>query len=466
LLAPFTDFAKTARMDAPEVRYARSGDVSIAYAVVGDGPIDVVFVSGWVLSNLEVAWEGTPRAFYERIASFARLILFDKRGTGLSDRVAGIPDLQTRMDDVRAVMDAVGSQRAAIMGFSEGGPLAILFAATHPARTAALVLYGTLPTWTQAPDFPWEPSHEERQEYIRVNAPRIGTGPWLDERLRAFAPSTADDEATRHWWRRWVQVSASPGAVLALADMNGGIDVRHVLPAVRVPTLVLHRVDDEDTRLPEGRYLAERIPAAQFTQLPGADHGWWVDSGQIVDQIEPFLTGLRDAGEWEAVEPDRVLATVLFTDIVGSTSRLAELGDRRWRELLQAHHALVRRLLVRYSGREVDTAGDGFVAAFDGPARAIRCAVDIVRGVHGLGLEIRAGLHTGECEIVDGKVSGIAVHIGARVAAEAGPAEVLVSGTVKDLVAGSGLAFSERGLAELRGVPGKWPLFAVQQATA
>jgi class 3 adenylate cyclase/pimeloyl-ACP methyl ester carboxylesterase len=449
-------------VEAPEIRYTRSGDVNIAYAVVGNGPFDVVFVSGWVLSNLEVAWEGSAAAFYEGMASFCRLILFDKRGTGLSDRVAGIPDLQTRMDDVRAVMDAVGSKRAAVMGFSEGGPMAILFAASHPDRAAGLVLYGTLPTFTRASDYPWAPTREERNEAIRLAEQRIGTDPWLDEQLRGMAPSTANDESTKRWWRRWVRVSASPGAILALRLMNSEIDVRPVLRAVRVPTLVLHRIGDEDVLIDEGRYLADRIPAAQFVALSGDDHGWWINTTQLVGEVGPFLRALWDGGAWEAVEADRVLATILFTDIVGSTTKVAELGDRRWRELLTQHNAIVRRLLVRYSGRELDTAGDGFFATFDGPARAIRCALAIGTAVREIGLEVRAGLHTGECEMVEGKIGGIAVHIGARVAGVAGPGEVLVSGTVKDLVAGSGIRFSERGLAELKGVPGLWPLYAVE----
>lgn len=448
-------------MEAPEVRYVQSGDVSIAYAVVGDGPFDVVFVSGWVLTNFGPAWEGTSAEFYERIASFARLILFDKRGTGFSDRAAGIPDFETRMDDIRVVMDAVGSKRAAVMGFSEGGPMTTLFAATYPERTAAAVLYGTLATFHRADDYPWGIPMDELIEHQERDAPRVGTPEWIDEALLGLAPGTADDEATRRWWRTWFQASASPGAVNALRAMNRQIDVRHVLGAIRVPTLVLHRVDDEDVVLAEGKYLADHIPGAEMIELPGIDHGWWIDSAQIAAEVERFLRSIWDRGEWDVVESEQVLATVLFTDVAGSTVKLAEVGDRRWRELLEQHHALVRRQLVRFSGREIDTAGDGFFASFDGPARAIRCACAIRDGVRELGLEIRAGLHAGECEIVDRKVSGIAVHIGARVAGAAGPGEVLVSSTVKDLVAGSGIAFDERGEHQLKGIPGEWRLFAV-----
>lgn len=448
-------------MEAPEVRYAQSGDVSIAYAVVGDGPFDVVFVSGWVLTNFGPAWEGTSAEFYERIGSFARLILFDKRGTGFSDRAAGIPDFETRMDDIRAVMDAVGSKRAAVMGFSEGGPMTTLFAATYPERTAAAVLYGTLATFHRADDYPWAMSMEELLAYQDRDAPVVGAPTWTDDALQGLAPSTARDEATRRWWRRWFQASASPGAVHALRAMNRQIDVRHVLPAIRVPTVVLHRVGDEDVVLAEGRYLAEKIPGAEMVELPGVDHGWWVNSAQIATEVERFLRGIWDRGEWDLVESEQVLATVLFTDVAGSTVKLAEIGDRRWREMLERHHALVRRQLVRFSGREIDTAGDGFFASFDGPARAIRCACAIRDTVRELGLEVRAGLHAGECEVVDGKVSGIAVHIGARVAGKATPGEVLVSSTVKDLVAGSGIGFEERGEHELKGIPGEWRLFAV-----
>jgi len=454
------------QVEAPPVSYAKSGDVSIAYSVVGEGPFDLVFVSGWVLSVLESAWDGPAADALSRLASFSRLILFDKRGTGLSDRTTGIPDLETRMDDIRAVMDAVRSKRAAIMGVSEGGPMTLLFAATYPERTAAAILYGTGPSNVKAEDYPWGVSREEGLERITQMSAKVGTQEWLDGRLEAFAPSFAHDEETRRWWRRWVLTSASPGAVLALSRMNLEIDARHTLSAICVPTLVIHPVGDEVAYIGEGRYMAERIPGAEMVELPGEDHAWWFRPEEIGREVERFLRGIWDRGEWDVVETDRVLATVLFTDIVGSTAKLAELGDRRWKELLEQHNALVRRQLVRFSGREIDTAGDGFFASFDGPARAIRCACAITEAVRELGLDVRAGLHTGECELVEGKVGGIAVHIGARVAANAAPGEVLVSSTVKDLVAGSGLSFRERGAVELKGVPGKWPLYSLEQLVA
>jgi pimeloyl-ACP methyl ester carboxylesterase/class 3 adenylate cyclase len=451
-------------VEDPEVRYATSGDVNIAYGVVGNGPMDVVFVSGWVLTNFGVPWEGSALDFYRGMSSFARLILFDKRGLGLSDRTQGIPDLETRMDDIRAVMDAVGSERAAIMGFSEGGPMSVLFAATYPERTAALVLYSTPLSWFRTDEYPWAATREETRAFLQSEEGRRGTEEWYDGRLRELAPSTASDPATRRWWRRWVQSSASPGAVKAMSLMNSEINVCHALPAIQVPTIALNRTGDEDVSVDSMRYAADRIPGASFVELDGIDHGWWVNSTQIVADIEPFLTGLWKRDEWDLVKTNRVLATVLFTDIVDSTAKLAEIGDAAWRELLEAHHALIRRQLIRYSGREIDTAGDGFFASFDGPARAIRCAQAISDGVRDLGLHVRAGLHTGECEIVAGQIGGMAVHIGARVAARAQADEVVVSSTVKDLVAGSGLTFADRGCVQLKGVPGEWHLYAVDPA--
>jgi pimeloyl-ACP methyl ester carboxylesterase/class 3 adenylate cyclase len=446
----------------PEVRFARSGDTSIAYAVVGEGPFDLVFVGGWVLSSLEQAWEGPAADFFEGLASCSRLILFDKRGTGLSDRVTGIPDLETRMDDVRAVMDAAGSERAAVMGFSEGGPMTLLFAATYPKRTAATVLFGTGASHIGDDDYPWAPTTAEWNTAAEEPDTEVLSQEWLDKRLQIWAPSLVDDEDIQHWWRRWVLTSASPGAVAALNQMNQSIDARHTLQAIHAPTLVMHRADDATYVVDESRYIAERIPDAEFVLLPGKGHGFFVDPDQITEPVCDFLTGIWDRGDWDLVESDRVLATVLFTDIVDSTAQMAQLGDSQWSELLEKHNALVRRQLTRYSGTEVSTAGDSFFARFDGPARAIRCATAIVQGVEELGLEVRAGLHTGECELIDNDVRGIAVHIGARVAAEAGAGEVLVSRTVKDLVAGSGLEFDDRGTVSLKGIPGEWQLYAAK----
>ena len=436
----------------PETRYARSGDVNIAYQVVGEGPRDLVLVPGWV-SNLDVFWdEPSMVRFLQRLASFSRLILFDKRGTGLSDRVADMPNLETRMDDVRAVMDAVRSTRAALVGYSEGGPMCMLFGATYPERTAAVVMIGSFARRTWAPDYPWGPTREDYDRHVEEYTRGWGGPVGLDIR----APSVAHDPRFREWWARFLRQGASPGANRRLMGMNVEIDVRHVLPAVRVPTLILHNDGDRSVPVEYGRYMAERIPGARYVELRGDDHLPWVgNTDAILDEIEEFLTGVR-----RGPEPDRVLATVMFTDIVGATTRAAELGDRRWRDLLDAHHALVREHLARFRGREIDTAGDGFLAAFDGPARAVRAACAISEGVRPLGLEVRAGLHTGECEVMGPKLGGVAVHIGARVAALAGAGEVLVSSTVRDLVAGSGLRFRDRGAHALKGVPGEWHLFA------
>jgi pimeloyl-ACP methyl ester carboxylesterase len=445
-------------VEIPDVKYARSGDVAIAYQVVGEGPLDLVFVMGWV-SHLDYFWEEPLFArFLRRLASFSRLILFDKRGTGLSDRVPSdqLPTLEERMDDVRAVMDAVGSKRAALMGISEGGPLCALFAATYPERTAALVMFGTYARRIEAPDYPWAPSAEEHERFLE----EVESGWGGPVGLAGRAPSLVDDERFRRWWSTYLRMSVSPGAAVALTRMNSQIDVRGVLPTIGVPTLIIHRTGDRTLSVEGARYMAERIPGAKLVELPGEDHLPFVgDQDGVLEAIEEFLTGTR-----QAVEVDRVLATVLFTDIVDSTRRAAELGDRRWRELLEAHHDEVRRELERYRGHEVDTAGDGFLATFDGPARAIRCACAARERVRALGIELRVGLHTGECELLGEKVRGIAVHTGARVLGEAGPGEVLVSSTVKDLVAGSGIVFEDRGVHELKGVPGEWRLYAVGDA--
>jgi len=440
----------------PETKYATSGDVSIAYQVLGEGPLDLVVVPGWI-SNLDVYWE-EPAVdhFYRQLASFSRLILFDKRGTGLSDRVSDVPSLEVRMDDVRAVMDAVDSQRAALFGWSEGGPMCALFAATYPQRTTALIMAGSFPRLMRAPDFPWGRSEQVAQAYLDEIKRDWGKAVGIENR----APSMAGDERFRQWWARFLRMSASPNAATAFTRMNQQIDIRHVLPAIQVPTLILHSSHDPLIDVAVGRYMAERISGSRFVEMQGIDHVPYLsDCETIIEEIEEFLTGVRPV---PAI--DRVLATVLFTDIVGATQRAAALGDRRWRQLVESHHQTVRRELDHYRGREIDTAGDGFFAAFDGPARGIRCACAISQAVHELGIDVRAGLHTGECEVMGDKYGGIAVHIGARVAARADPGEVLVSSTVRDLVAGSGLAFDDRGVQPLKGVPGDWHLFAVAQA--
>ena len=441
----------------PETLYARSGDVNIAYQVAGKGPLDLVYVPGWV-SNVELMWEEPAMArFLGRLASFSRLILFDKRGTGLSDRVSNdkLPTLEERMDDVRAVLEAVGSERAALFGHSEGGNMCVLFAATYPERTAALITLGSFAKRRDPDeDYPWAPTADDREE--TVASVELNWGHLRLEDVEYYAPSRLGDDQFARNLEQYLRRAASPGAAAALLRMNSYIDVRDVLPTIRVPTLVLHRRGDHDVNVAEGRYLAAKIPEAQFVELPGDDH--WISAGnpdEIADEIEEFLTGTRPVPEL-----DRVLATVLFTDIVGSTERAVELGDRRWRDVLATHDAAVRRELERFRGREVDTAGDGFLAAFDGPARAVRCAMAAGEAVRDLGVEIRAGIHTGECELDGPKIRGIAVHTGARIASLAGAGEVLVSQTVKDLVSGSGLAFEDRGVHELKGVPGEWRVYA------
>jgi pimeloyl-ACP methyl ester carboxylesterase len=438
----------------PETRYAKSGDVNIAYQVVGDGPLDLVWVQGWV-SNVEAMWDVSPmRRFVERLASFSRVILFDKRGTGLSDPVseAGLPSLEVRMDDLRAVLSTVGSERTALLGHSEGGNMCMLFAATYPDRTSALLTFSVYAKREWSPDYPWAPTPEEREAWLREVERTWGR----PESVVDLVPSLARDPTRLEQAARYLRLSASPKAAVALGKMNTQIDVRAVLPTIRVPTLVMHRTGDRDIRVEEGRYIASQIPGARFIELPGADHFMWTeDADRVLDEIEEFLTGVR-----RGPDPDRVLATVLFTDIVGSTERAAELGDAAWKELMDKHDELVRAELHRYRGREVDTAGDGFLATFDGPARGIRCAQAIVGAVSGLGLRVRAGLHTGEVELAGDRVRGIAVHIGARVAGLAGAGEVLVTRTVRDLVAGSGLEFEDRGPQPLKGVADDWQIYA------
>jgi class 3 adenylate cyclase len=434
----------------PKTQYAKSGDVRIAYQVVGQGPFDLVFVPGFI-SNLDVAWEEPQRArVWTRLASFARLIMFDKRGTGLSDRTVGVPTLEERMDDVRAVMDAVGSQRAALFGISEGGAMSVLFAATYPERTRALVLYGTyghFRSWVLPPD-----RIEAALDRMEKN---WGTG----ESLHLFAPSVASDETFKLSWARFERLGASPSAVVALMRMNSEIDIRPILPTIRVPTFIIHRQGDVRVNVEAGRFMARQIPNAKYLEVPGSDHTLWTgETERILDEVEEFLTGSRSA-----IESDRVLATVLFTDIVNSTKRAETIGDRAWHDVLDRHNALVRREISRHRGHEVRTMGDGFLATFDGPARSIRCALAINEGVEALGLQVRAGLHTGEVEMADDDLSGIAVHIASRVATMAKPGQVLVSNTVRDLVAGSNIRFHDEGSHSLKGLTESVRLFAAER---
>jgi class 3 adenylate cyclase len=444
-------------VDAPDIRYARSGEASIAYAVTGEGPPDLVFIPGG-FQHLELWWENAPRAeLGRRLSRIARLIQFDKRGTGLSDRGRG-DSLETRMDDIRAVMDAAGSDRAVVFAVHDTAPLAFLFAATFPERVSGLVLWHPASAFVRVPDQPWLPTRHEYETWIEEQARRWGEPGYWDEVLRRIAPSlaTADERLA---FARVLRLSVTPGDAREFGRTNMDIDVRHVLPTIRTPALVLAR-EGWEVELASARHHAEQIPNARLVTLPGPDRIPSVgDHARTVAEVAGFLDDLREA---VPVEPERVLATVLFTDIVGSTERAAELGDAAWRNLLRSHHGLVRRELARYRGREMDTAGDGFFATFDGPARAIHCACAVRDAVRDLGLEIRAGLHAGECELLDGKAAGIAVSIGARVASSAEVGEVLVSSTVRDLVAGSGIGFADRGVAALKGVPGEWRLFSVE----
>ena len=444
-------------MDVPDVSYARSGDVAIAYQVVGEGPTDVVFIRG-TLADLLAGWDMPLFVDHiEGLSTSARVLLFDKRGSGLSDPVRQVPTLETRMDDIRAVMDAVDSERAVLWAAQEGTPIALLFAATYPERTTALVLYDPTARGLWAPDYPWALTEDAWRKELREIHDRWGDRAYLVERAHRLSPFGAQNEDWLDWFVWYMRRSASPAEAVAFQRMSMEGDVRDVLGAVRAPTLVLHRPEARD----EATYVAERVHGALRIEVEGL-HDWfsWADpehNAILLRETHEFLEGLSTPRE-----PDRVLATVLFTDIVGSTARAAELGDSAWRELLARHHTLVRGELVRFRGEELDTAGDGFFAAFDGPGRAIECACAIRDSLRSLDLEIRAGVHTGECERVDGKLGGIAVPTGARIASLAEPGEVLVSRTVKDLVAGSGIEFDDRGTQELKGVPGEWRLFAVR----
>jgi class 3 adenylate cyclase/alpha-beta hydrolase superfamily lysophospholipase len=441
-----------------ETHYADSEGVSIAYQVHGEGPLDLVLVPGFV-SQVELLWEEPEVArFLRRLTSFARLLIFDKRGQGLSDRTGRPPTLEESMDDLRAVIEAAGFERPALFGVSEGGPMSTLYAATYPGKVSGLVLFGTFARMLEAPGFTPGATEAELDRWGDVVRRNWGKAVGLN----AWAPSRVGDREFERWWARLLRQGTSPSGAIALMDLYREMDVRAILPAIDVPTLVLHRAGDRMIAAAQGRYLADEIPGARYVELPGEDHLPFAgDLDGLLDEVEEFLVGSRGAGESE-----RALATILFTDIVGSTEKAAELGDRGWRQLLERHDAAVRRQLSRHRGREVKTMGDGFLATFDGPARAIRCASAVQEEVAGLGIEVRAGIHTGEVELIGDDVGGMAVNIGARIGALADPGEVLVSSTVRELVVGSGLEFAERGVEKLKGAPGEWRLFAIDSAPA
>lgn len=436
----------------PKTKYAKSGGASIAYQVVGEGPFDLVMVPGFV-SHVEANWEFPgARRFFNRLGSFSRLILYDKRGTGLSDPVSEVPSMEQRVADLHAVLDAAGSERPAILGVSEGGPLAIQFAASHPERARVLVLYGTAPRFTHAPDFEWAAPPRALEVMLKTIEEQWGEGALWE----MFAPSLAEDSTAREQWGQFQRIAASPSMARAVTEALTKIDVRSLLPQIQVPALILHRAGEIAIPVQSARYTAEVIPGAKLVELPGRDHVPFVgDVDALVGEIEEFLTGERHSDEAE-----RVMATILFTDIIDSTVKARELGDRAWGELLERYYGAVRKELARFNGREMDTAGDGFFAAFDRPARALECAHAIRDAVKGLDLEVRAGLHAGECEVIGKKLGGMAVHIAARVMALADPGEILVSETVKTLLMGSSIPFDDRGVHELKGVPAEWRLYA------
>ena len=438
-----------------ETRYAKADDgVHIAYQVFGDGSFDLVVIPGFI-SHIELAWEDeTIARCLRRLGSFARVIMFDKRGTGMSDRTGRLPDMDRRMLDIEAVMEATSSQQAALLGISEGGPMAILFAAAHPERTRALLLLGTYARITACPDYPIGLPAEQINRFAEYLEPRWGSGVGLS----AWAPSAARDVAARDHFARMQRLAASPGAAMALFSSFIDIDVRPALPLVHAPTLVLHRAGDRMVPSALGHYLAEHIEGARHVEVPGTDHFWWTEnSDQIIEEVEEFLTGNHSAPE-----PNRVLASVLFTDIVDSTRRAADLGDKKWGLLLDRHDSLAERQVERHGGRLIKSTGDGILATFDGPARSVRCAQAISNGAQGLGIQIRAGVHTGEVELRGNDIAGLGVNIASRIEALAQPGEVLVSRTVADIVVGSGLDFDDRGEHQLKGVPGRWQVFAVR----
>ena len=442
----------------PTTQYVTNDDLSIAYQVFGEGDRDLVYVPGWI-SNIELMWDDPVLAsILRRLGTFARVITFDKRGTGMSDRVPNnqLPGLEQRMDDVRAVMDAAGSEKATLFGHSEGGSMATLFAATYPARTEGLILASTYAKRTRSEDYPWAPATEDREAEIRETEENWGDPNALP---RYVLGERGTDSAFRDWVARYFRMSASPKAAAQLLRMNTLMDTRAALPLVQAPALCIFRTDDQDVNVEEGRWMASQMPNARFVELPGDAHLFWaVDPQPFIDEVEEFMTGYR-----MSAAPERVLATVLFTDIVDSTKQAAALGDQAWRSLLESHNRITRQELTRWRGVERGTTGDGFLATFDGPARALRAAASIAQAVMPLGIAVRAGIHTGEVELVGTDVAGLAVHIGARIAAMAGAGEVYASQTVKDLVVGSDLGFESRGRHELKGVPGEWDVYSVTQ---
>ena len=444
--------------EQPETRYAKSDEGSyVAYQVFGDGPLDILFIPNW-MSNIDVMWEEPSLArYFDRLASFGRVICFDKRGTGVSDPVplAALPTVEQWMDDARLVLDAVGSEKAAIIGDCEGGLMAMVFAASFPERVSALALVNAFARWMRDDDYPVGMPEATVEKLNTLYEQYWGVSP---DMLQLTAPSVAEDPRFREWFVRYQRLSMPRGASSTMYRWVTRVDVRTVLPSIRVPSLIVHRTDNQHHRIGFGRYLAEQISEARFVELPGADsfpfHAG--DFGPVLDEIQEFLTGVR-----EAPAPDRILSTVLFTDIVGSTERAAEMGDEKWLDLRQAHHRLVRDYLERFRGREIETSGDGFLATFDGPTRAVTCAAAIGEAVRPLGVELRAGLHTGEVELRGEEIGGMAVNIAARVTAAADQGGVLVTNTVKDLIVGSGIELTDRGSHQLKGVPGEWPLFEV-----
>ena len=440
----------------PKTQYAKSGKLSIAFQVIGKGPVDLIYVPGWV-SNIDNLWDDSKMSeFLLKLTNFSRLILFDKRGTGLSDRENELSTLEERMDDIRNVMDAASSERAVLFGHSEGGTVSTLFAATYPQRTVALITFGVFAKRKYSVDYPWAPTKEEREKFYNLIQEEWGNGQKMG--LDSLMPSLANDSNYIEWYAGYIRSAASPGAALALAQMNTEADITQILSSVKVPTLVLHRTGDKDSNVEEGKYIAARIPDAMFVELPGNDHLFWVgDTYSVIAEIEEFITGIRPSKVF-----DRVLFTILFTDIVSSTQHLSKQGDKKWIEILETHNEIVRKELTRFNGKEIKSTGDGFLATFDGPSRAVRCADAIRKAIKILNIEITAGIHIGECEIFDEHdIGGVAVHIAARVLKKAGPNQILITMTVKHLLGGTGLEFSDLGEFTLKGIDDNYRLYAL-----